>query len=761
MANRFWVGGAGTWNTSSTANWSASSGGASGASAPTAADDVFFDQAGTYTVTITNSRCNNITVSAGTVTFSMVTAGPQITGSLSFTAGTVASWGSLTTTFNATTTGKTINTGGTTLGGGVIFNGVGGGWTLANNLTIGNTSTLSFIAGTFSTSASNYSISCGSFSTTGTAVRNLSFNSSTVTYGVSVSGTIFTVGNDANLTLSAASATFQTNQSAGATFAGGGYSYGVVSFTNSAPTGAYIITGVNTLGELRLSTRNTAGITNIAFGNDQIITTLTLNSTSTSINRTFLRSDVIGTQRTLTVSTVTGGDDYDFRDIVLSGASISPTRAGNCGNNSGITFPAAKTVYYRQTGSNSWGVTSSWAPALTFTASCSGTSLTTSGSPAIAVGMTVLSSGGISLGTLVSGSANSWVVSIGGTYASQTMSVNSPGTANAANFPLAQDTAVFAAATYPSSGSTTTINAAYNIGTIDMSLRTTNTMTLATGATSPTIYGNWINGTGITISGTQTLTFAGRTTQQITSASRSFSQSILIDSPSGSVTLQDAFTGTSATLYLIRLNAGTFDANNFNVSGPTSINFGVLILGTLSKTLAIGSGTWTIGAGGTTSWNNTGSNLTVTGTGTISMTSTSAKTFVGGNISYSGITLNQGGSGALTISDSNTFANITNTVQPATITFEAGTTQTVSSFSVSGTAGNLVTINSSSVGTRATLSKASGTVSVSYCSIKDSSATGGATWNAFTSNGNTDAGNNLGWVFAGAVTYSGNFLMLF
>jgi hypothetical protein len=630
MANRYWVlGGSGIWNTADTNNWSTTPGGASGASTPTAVDDVFFDRASTYTVTITGGLCRDITVSAGSVSFTMTTT-MNISGSLSFTAGTVASWGTQTTTFNATTTGKTINTGGTTLNGGVIFNGVGGGWTLANTLTIGNTSTLSFIAGTFSTSASNYNINCGSFSTTGSAVRNLSFNSSTITYGVSTSGTIFTVINNANLTFNAASATFATDQVAGATFAGGGYSYGTVSFTNSAPTGAYIITGVNTIGELRFSTRNTVGITNIVFGNNQTITTLTLNSTSTSINRTFLRSDVIGTQRTLTVTTVTGGNDYDFRDIALSGVSISPTRAGNCGNNSGITFPSAKTVYYRNTGSNSWGTTSSW-------------------------------------------------------------SATSGGAASAANFPLAQDTAVFPAATYPASGSTTTINAAYNIGTIDMSLRTVNSMTLATGANSPTIYGNWINGTALNNStGTQTLTFAGQTTQQITSASKSFSQSILIDSPNGSVTLQDAFTGTSTTLYLIRLNAGTFDANNFNVSGPASINFGVLISGTLSKTLAIGSGTWTIAAGGTTSWNNTGSNLTVTGTGTISMTSSSSKTFVGGGIqTYP--TLNQGGTGALTITDSNKFVAMTNTAI-GSVFFTSGTTNDFTTFELNGVSGNLLTL---------------------------------------------------------------------
>lgn len=106
-----------------------------------------------------------------------------------------------------------------------------------------------------------------------------------------------------------------------------------------------------------------------------------------------------------------------------------------------------------------------------------------------------------------------------------------------------------------------------------------------------------------------------------------------------------------------------------------------------------------------------------------------------------------GGAGALTIQQSNTFANITNTVQPATITLTAGTTQTVSAFGVSGTAGNLITLNSSSAGSQATLSDSSGVNSVSYTSIKDINATGGATWNAFVTSGNVDDGNNTGWDF--------------
>ena len=53
MANRYWVGGTGTWNAASTANWSATSGGASGASAPTSADIVFIDaSSGSGTITL-------------------------------------------------------------------------------------------------------------------------------------------------------------------------------------------------------------------------------------------------------------------------------------------------------------------------------------------------------------------------------------------------------------------------------------------------------------------------------------------------------------------------------------------------------------------------------------------------------------------------------------------------------------------------------------------------------------------------------------
>jgi hypothetical protein len=134
------------------------------------------------------------------------------------------------------------------------------------------------------------------------------------------------------------------------------------------------------------------------------------------------------------------------------------------------------------------------------------------------------------------------------------------------------------------------------------------------------------------------------------------------------------------------------------------------------------------------------------------MTAATAKTFVGGGRTF--YNLSQGGAGALTITGANTFNDISNTTQPVSILFTAGTTTTVSALSLAGTAGNLVTIGSVTAASH-TLSKASGTVNVSYCTISRSTATGGATWLASTMAGNVDAGNNTGWNFTPGTAVGG------
>jgi hypothetical protein len=248
------------------------------------------------------------------------------------------------------------------------------------------------------------------------------------------------------------------------------------------------------------------------------------------------------------------------------------------------------------------------------------------------------------------------------------------------------------------------------------------------------VSGNLTLSTTMTDTGTHLIQFSGSSSQTITTNGRTINRTCYFTDTNTKI-LADNFTTTGE----FRLIQGTLDATDKNVSAATFFSSYSIV-----REIRFGSGVWAVSGA---SWDcTTGTNLTITyTTGSINMTSASAKTFAGGGRSWP--TLNQGGAGALTITGANTFANITNTVQPATITFPASTITTVSAFSVSGTSGNQITLNSSTPGTRATLSDASGVNSVSFCTIQDLNVTGGATWNAFTSAGNVDDGNNIGWDF--------------
>jgi hypothetical protein len=570
MANRYWVGGAGIWNTTATTHWSATSGGASGASVPTAADSVFFDQAATYTVTCTGAlTCLDFTVSAGTVTFTDGTTPTfAISGSMSLVAATV--WNSVVVvTFNATSTGKTITTNGVVFNGTVIFNGVGGGWTLGSAF---NPASVTFTNGTFSTG--NFALSSQLHITnSGTGTNSVSLGSSAVTVV-----TNWEFSNTTGLTFNAGTSTISL--AVNRTFNGGGLTYSTLS-APSLGSGSLTINGANTFTNFSASGATGGTLLNISFSADQTVTgTLTATGTSTN-NRLFLRSSAIGTPRTFTVAAISLSN-VDFRDITAAGAAgtWSGTSFGDCGGNTNITFPAAKTVYWNLAGAQNW-------------------------------------------------SATGWATSSGGAPA-------------AANFPLPQDTAVF-----DNTGSVTgtiTINRAWNLGTVNMSARTT-AMTFSTGSV-PIVYGSWFNGSGVTPSGTGDITFSGRTTQQLTSAGKTFTQSIAVDNLSGIVQCNDALT------------------------------------------------------------------LDVTRSLTI----------------YSG-----------------------------TLKLFAGVTSTVGSFATSGT--TLKYLQSTTAGTQATISDASGTNSVTYLYIKDSNATGGATWSA-SGTGNVNAGNNTGWTGLPAST-TGNFFFMF
>lgn len=168
MANRYWVlGGNGDWQ--STTNWSATSGGASGASVPGVADNAVFDRSATYTVTAATGTIQVIdfTVSAGLVTFS-ITNSMTFTGNFTLGVGNVASFTLSAGTFTfvaATGTTKTITTNGVSLtcGGSVTF---GSGTTFQGTILLGGNLT-------FPTAGINLnygSIDLGNFNLTASAV---------------------------------------------------------------------------------------------------------------------------------------------------------------------------------------------------------------------------------------------------------------------------------------------------------------------------------------------------------------------------------------------------------------------------------------------------------------------------------------------------------------------------------------------------------------------------------------------------------------
>lgn len=690
----YWVGGTGNW--SSTTKWSTSSGGASGAAVPTSLDDVIFNSASNataYTATIdpTQARCKSLTIAgpaSGNLTLAG-TGGLACHGNVTFPAsGIVLNYtGNITLTSNST--GLTFTTNGQTLSSVITVNGVDCSWTLGSAINIG-VSNFFVTNGSFSTA--NYNVSCQQFNSNNANTRSITLGSSTVDITDTLSFT-----NPINLTFSPGTSQINLN-SASSTLNSGSLTFYNVSFTAGNIGGSLTINGSATFNNLTKVAVGSTGITVLQLGGNQTVTgTFTCSAGSNATARNFVRSDTLGTTRTITAAAVSL-TDVDFRDITIAGAAApaSGTRLGNCAGNSGITFPVAKTVYWNLAAGGNW-------------------------------------------------SATAWATSSGGSPAAN-------------NFPLAQDTAIIEN-TGLNTSATVTVNAAWNIGTINMSTRS-NAMTFTTSTSNPNIYGNWVNGAGTTLAGNGTITWSGRSSQTITSAGKTFTLNMTINSPNGTVTLSDALTNNYAGGTIFTITAGTFDAAGYNV---TFSGGGFASSNSNTRTIAVGSGTWSFA--GATPWNcATSTNLTVTGTGTITLTSASAKTFDGGGISYSGITLDQGGAGTLTISGNNTFKNITNTYSAtgaANITIGT-TTQTVTQWTGTGAVGKVLTVQGTSASSPGTLILSSGTVNVDYLTITGVRAYPlTTTWYA---GANSTNNGSLGWIFSAStptVTFTGNFFHLF
>lgn len=490
MATYFWVGGAGTWDDTSTTNWAASSGGAGSADVPTFADNAVFDSASNatgYTVTIDSTAvCNDWTVAgpvSGSVTFAG-TGGMRIHGSLTWPATKMTRSYTGTTSFLATSTGKIITTNGVGFGAAITFDGVGGGWTLGSALTA-TSQTITLSNGSFDTG--NYNITAGVMSFSNSNVRSLTLGSSTVTLNQTNPWPLTTT---TNLTFNAGTSSIVlsgTNKN----FRGGGQTYYNLTL-NAGNGGTSNVLGGGAFNNLTIGSQTTTGRKSVLIDTSITVNgTLTLGAANTNIRKMYVSGSdsavkIGDSQVTITAASLATLSDVNFRNIKAAGVSAnwSGTRIGNALNNDGITFTAAADKYWNLVG--------------------------------------------------------------GGNLTATAWSLSSGGAVSADNYPLPQDKIIINN-TGINSGSTITIATDAQLGEIDASALT-NAITITFNATTE-FYDDFTLSNSITLAGSDSAFFWGQgKTQKVTMSGASATFTWQISASNGVVQFQDAFNGTTVQL---------------------------------------------------------------------------------------------------------------------------------------------------------------------------------------------------------------------
>jgi hypothetical protein len=689
MATRYWVGGPGIWDTSTTTNWSATSGGSGGASVPTFADTVIINtSSGTDYISCFDGVCNVLSVTATQAIFlsGFLTTYNNVT----FPSGGLFSASSLNLTMTSVSGNVTLRQNGKTLNS---FTSSSNGFLILSGSGLTVTEGINVTKNTFYTSG--FIITCGFFYQTysGTPIT-IDFQSSTVT----VNNGNFDIGGT-GITVLAGSATIILTGSGGAINAASGTSFYEVQLRPTSPNSTQFFNCAGCTITYRLTFAGpfpSTGINTFIVDTSSPINVATFTTFSTIgiTQRVFIKSSSPTTPATINL---TGSNSIivytDLQDINITGTSLSGFNVGDCKNNSGLAatvLTTPKTVYWNLAGAQYW-------------------------------------------------SATGWATSSGGTP-------------NANNFPLAQDTAVF---NNLSSSASVTIDYPWNIGTIDTSARSL--FGIITVSNNFNLYGNFLFGSGVDLFYSVTflvINIVGRTTQTITSNGKYFNGgSVNVNSPGGTLTFADDFyiSGGALSGIYLGIACGTIDANNRNLTMPGFTTQ----FSSLTKTITMGSGTWTVY--GTSSWEavDIGSTLTVNAnTSTINIangTASTTTTFNGAGKTYNNINI-----GSPTVTGATTVINGTNTfntlssTKTVAHTITLGANQTFANWTATGTLGNVITLNSSTNGLQRTVTKTGGgTITVYYYNIKDSNGQPANTW---FSPGSTNSGNNDGWTFFNAYT---------
>ena len=534
MANRYLVGG-GTGNWDSTTNWSATDGGASGASFPVAGDAVLLT---------TTSGATNITVNVASACASIIASG-SYTGTLTFdanlsTSGTVTFIAGMTI---AGATGRLICTGATatlTSAGksllcGLQFRGavtftLADAW-VCTALLLGDGSNSPVINGN--------TISCTSITTNITATTV----SGTTTFIMTGTGTLQIVG----VTTSNLKNNLTFNTAGTITISGTiKYSTGTITYT----AGTMVTTGSTlTIGTTSPTTPtyNTSGMT---WDNVTLLGTLTYTITS-DLNI----GGTLSLGATTSIITINGLFNINVATLTMGFSST-----GNVTGTASIVM----------NGTGTWSGTGIVKNNLTFN---SAGTITESGTVRKEANTLTYTAGTMSMGTSI------LLLPAATTLATNGMTWNDLQITTTSTITLSnacQTTSLTTAGT-----TTITINGAgITLGATNWVAGTT---TLA-GSANATFTAGTISGTAITLNGTGTYTFAGAITWTVVTFTRT----------AGTVTA----TGSTLTIAGSRTFAGATTWNNWDITGTATLTLNALqtLAGELdlqATTTFAGTNSWT------------------------------------------------------------------------------------------------------------------------------------------------------------------------
>jgi fibronectin-binding autotransporter adhesin len=559
MADRYWVGGTGSWDATALLKWSSTSGGIGGEAVPTAADDVYIDSgSGVVTVTATSaSTCRNLSFISGSGSFAGTfagTSGITVAGSLTLSA-------SMTRTFTGgitftATNAQTITPNGISLDSSLIFNGVGGSWQLADNLVaavvIPSTKAITLTNGTLD--LNNKILTTAIFGSNNSNTRVITFGT----------GKIVLIGSGTILV--------DTTSQTGFTYTGSG----LLESTYSGSTGTRTFnigrtSGVTESNALSLSI--TAGSDTVTLNNTQRLKNLTFSGftgTLTNQSREIYGNLTLSSGMTITAgaNATTFAATSGTQQITTNGVAVDNPITQN---SPGATVQLQDNLTMGST--RTFTLTAGTLDLNNLVLSTGAASLSNSNTRSIAFGTGKIQLTGSGVTVLVA-TVNTGLTLTGsqlfeatysGAVGTRTFAMGSAGSgateANAINLSVTAGTDIV------------TVTSARVLGGLDF---TGFSGTLSN--TSYTLYGSLIFSSGMTVAGgANSITFGATSgTRQITTNGQNLDLSLLFTGVGGTFAFQDALTQSSARGFTITAGTvqfkdgvtstvGSFVANNSNV----------------------------------------------------------------------------------------------------------------------------------------------------------------------------------------------------